>query len=522
MLDLNAAERLIADGLAIGTIGTPVAVRLIAHLSKSTGVPEPLEAWASRCAAGWLRSAPQREESVSAAGQSCRLVAFDGGQTALLSTGTAAPHADVLLVTVFGSHGTLNWSDPPRRANMLCTGADAASQEVRPPLKPPYGVLLVAGDHTHQPMYAAAFRADSRCRLIGLTDEQRIEPQRRRWNQQLADRLRVPLLEDFDQAIAREDVHIASICAEPIRRGPLIVRAARAGKHLYLDKPLAGSLDDLDRIVAAVRETGVLAHMFSSLTAPPMERIRRILHSGQLGLLRAIHLDLCFAKGLAGSAQPGAPRRETFPPPRYEVAEAKRELTNVGVYPLVLLAALCGHRPRRVAATTGNYFFAEHQQHDMEDFGQVVLELDEGVIGSCCAGRAGWQSHPADGLNRVTLIGDEDVAVIEAHWPRAEIWSDAPPWQPPPRNPLDPMAMWVAPPDSPYAASPKRSWLTPPALSPTADVACFLDCLQNGRESEANAAVSAVASEILLACYQSAAEQRSVTLPLSRRTSAQE
>jgi hypothetical protein len=100
--------------------------------------------------------------------------------------------------------------------------------------------------------------------------------------------------------------------------------------------------------------------------------------SARLGQLLAIHLDLCFAKGYAGTATLGTARRETYPPACYEVADAKRELTNIGVYPLVLLSALCGRRPRRVAAVTGNYFFAEHQQRDMEDFGQIALELEGG------------------------------------------------------------------------------------------------------------------------------------------------
>ncbi len=512
MRDLNSVQRWIVEGLSTGRIGTPVAVRVIAQTASASHDSPSLDTWARDCAADWLQATASRTEEAAAADQTSRLLAFDGGQTALLSTGTAAPGNELLQITVWGTHGVLDCNVSPRSTMWLRPAESSAAAPVRPAVEPPYGVLLVAGDHTHQPMYAAAFQADARCRLIGLTDDAQIEPQRRRLNQQLAERLQVPLLDDFDRAIRRDDVQIVSICAEPIRRGPLIVRAARAGKHLYMDKPLAGSPADLDQVVAAVDDAGVLAHMFSSLTAPFADLVRHALQAGNLGSLRAIHLDLCFAKGLAGGARLGTPRRETFPPERYELADAKRELTNVGVYPLVLLAALCEHRPRRVAATTGNYFFAEHQQHDMEDFGQILLELDGGVIASCCAGRTGWQSHPADGLNRVTLIGSDEIAVIEPHWPRVDLWSDAAPWQPPPRNPQDPMAMWVTPPDSPYAAQAKRSWLTAPALSPAADVNYFLDCLGSGRESEANAGTSALAGKILLAAYQSAAQQRTIEL----------
>jgi len=63
-------------------------------------------------------------------------------------------------------------------------------------------------------------------------------------------------------------------------------------------------------------------------------------------------------------------------PDRFELADSKRELSNVGVYPLVQLLSLVGRNVRRVTATTGNYFFAEHQRNNMEDFGQMLLELE--------------------------------------------------------------------------------------------------------------------------------------------------
>jgi hypothetical protein len=51
-----------------------------------------------------------------------------------------------------------------------------------------------------------------------------------------------------------------------------------------------------------------------------------LVESGQLGNLRAIHFDLCFAKGQAGTATLGAPRQESPAPDRFESVESKREL----------------------------------------------------------------------------------------------------------------------------------------------------------------------------------------------------
>ncbi len=68
---------------------------------------------------------------------------------------------------------------------------------------PEFGLLLIAGSHTHQENYARAFGADPRCRLVGLTDEAEISPRRRELNQRLARELEIPWLPDFDEAISR-------------------------------------------------------------------------------------------------------------------------------------------------------------------------------------------------------------------------------------------------------------------------------------------------------------------------------
>ncbi|MBC8873856.1 MAG: Gfo/Idh/MocA family oxidoreductase [Planctomycetes bacterium] len=519
MTDLHAAAELVDGALDTGQIGTPVAVRIVAHLEATGATSVSLSESAVQMASRWLNDQPMRVVSaISASGRhETKLVLFANGKTALLSTGICEPNAAALQISVFGNHGIASWQGESGQTPMAIVATSSRGYAPsRTAQKPPYGVLLVAGDHTHQPMYAGVFASDPRCRLIGLTDAADITSRRRQLNEQFADALGIPLLPDMDAALVRDDVHIVSVCAEPIRRGRIIVRAARAGKHVYLDKPLAGSLADADSVVTAVRDAGVFAHMFSSVPTQSVGRLRRIVDSGQLGKFVAVHTDLCFAKGLAGTATLAGPRTESSAPQRYEVPEAKREMTNVGVYALVALLSVLRRRVVRVAATTGNYFFAEHQANDMEDFAQLLLEFEDGLVATCTTGRTGWQSHPREGVNRTLLIGTQASAVVDAYGSRVEVWSDAASWSPPPRNPDDPMGMWVAAEGNPYRASPKMSWLTTPWLSPVTDVTYFLDCLERGRESDVPASLAADATEILLAAYRSAATGQQVSLPLPR------
>jgi predicted dehydrogenase len=547
MSRFHAAIQTIDSGVKSAQIGRPVAIRIVAHLNAERGQIERLAASALAHATRWLGGEPDRltVSGGTESGQITILACLDGGQTALVSAGSCGVDRPLLAIEVWCNRGILSWEDdcflgesreeyalgekatvllrriqselkphPSQPASSRARRAKAAGPAPRRAQRPPYGVLLVAGDHTHQPNYTEALAADGRCRFVGLTDEPDITPRRRKLNEQLAKRLDIPVLPDLREALARDDVHIVSICAEPIRRGPIAVLAAQAGKHLYLDKPLAGSLRDAESIVAAVRKAGVLGHMFSVVHTPAAHRVRMLLESGELGDLTAIHFDLCFAKGYAGTAKLGTPRKESRVPDRFELPDSKRELSNVGVYPLVQLLSLVGRSIQRVTATTGNYFFAEHQKNDMEDFGQMLLELEGGLVASISVGRTGWQSHPGGGLNRVFLIGTKSCALVDAHRPRVEVWGEVEPWRPPKRNPEDPMGMWATPPESPFSAEPRRSWLRPPSTYNATDASHFLDCIEYGRESVVSAEVAAAATAILMAGYQSAATHTTMTVPL--------
>ena len=378
-----------------------------------------------------------------------------------------------------------------------------------------YGVLLVSGSHTHQEGYAAAFASDKRCKLVAVTDEPDIDAKRKELNERLARALGVPYVADLAKALAQKDVHVVSVCAPPERRGRIIVRCAEAGKHLYLDKSLAPELQEADAVVAAVKKAGVRSHMFSFIAQPWAREAKKLLDAGRLGKLLAVHADTFFAKGRPGSAKLGTPRKEEYPPARHQLVEAKRELDKVGVYPITLVRWLTGKRFRNVYVVTANYFFQEHQKHDVEDFGLLACTLEDGVPVTITAGRYGWTTHPAGGVNRVLLVGSERSLLVDANRPRLEVYADEPPWAPPNVNPADPMGFWQSTQDEVHTR-PKRTWVSALPADPAADAKYFLDRLDGNRDSELPAAEAALATEVLLAGYRSAAGREVVTLPLPR------
>jgi predicted dehydrogenase len=378
-----------------------------------------------------------------------------------------------------------------------------------------YGVLLVAGGFTHQENYGPAFAADPRCQIIGVTDEVGVDARRERLNRRLASEMQVPYLPDLDEALQRSDVHIVSICTEPERLGRVGVRCANAGKHIYMDKPIAGSPEDATRLVNAVRRAGVRGQMFSQVNQPYARRARQALESGQIGELEAIHCDLHFAKGHAGTAPLGRRRRENPRPTDFLYPDAKRELFNIAVYPLAMIRWLTRREVVSVRAVTANYFFEENYRRNVEDFSMMVLALEGGLTATISAGRIGWSSHFGSGPNLTRLYGTRGSLLIDDFEPRFEIAADRLSWQPPPRDPDDPLGFWAST-QRKAGLRPHPWWAVPRAMTVRSDQSLFVDAIERKREPEVTLADGARIIEVLFAGYRSSATGRVVRLPLSR------
>jgi predicted dehydrogenase len=66
--------------------------------------------------------------------------------------------------------------------------------------------------------------------------------------------------EDFDAFLDRVDA--VAFAVPPHTQAPLAIKAAQLGKHLLLEKPVALSADDADKLVAAVDEAQVASVVF--------------------------------------------------------------------------------------------------------------------------------------------------------------------------------------------------------------------------------------------------------------------
>ena len=90
--------------------------------------------------------------------------------------------------------------------------------------------------------------------------------------------------ESFDEVIARDDIDIVDICTPPDSHFELTRKALQAGKHVICEKPLFGSLADVDRMTGIVAETGrQLMPIFQYRFGTGLQKLRYLIAQGLAG-----------------------------------------------------------------------------------------------------------------------------------------------------------------------------------------------------------------------------------------------
>jgi len=93
-----------------------------------------------------------------------------------------------------------------------------------------------------------------------------------------------PAVASVEELCARDDIDVIWISTPNTLHAEHAVTAARAGKHVICEKPMAVTLTECDRMIAAAAENGVLLLQgHSKIYQAPIRMMHQILKSGRLG-----------------------------------------------------------------------------------------------------------------------------------------------------------------------------------------------------------------------------------------------
>ena len=97
---------------------------------------------------------------------------------------------------------------------------------------------------------------------------------------------------DWRKLVGRDDIDLIDICSPGDTHAEIAIAALEAGKHVLCEKPLANSVEEAERMVAAAEEAatrGVFAMCgYSYRRTPALAFARQLVEEGQLGTLRQV------------------------------------------------------------------------------------------------------------------------------------------------------------------------------------------------------------------------------------------
>ncbi len=206
------------------------------------------------------------------------------------------------------------------------------------------------------------------------------------------------VIDDWHDLVA-SDIDAVVICSPNGSHAEQAIAAAKAGKHVLVEKPIARTTDEADAMVEAADAAGVVMHVTQNLRyLAPVIAMHGVIASGDLGEISG--LRSAFGHG---GPQGWAPDATWFREPETSGGGA---LVDLGIHIVDLVLYVSGLRPTEVSAMTVG-------DGAVEDAAQVLIRFDGGSAGSV---HASWVAHPAPDL-QLTIFGSEGTLHFDAKSP---------------------------------------------------------------------------------------------------------
>jgi predicted dehydrogenase len=138
----------------------------------------------------------------------------------------------------------------------------------------------------------------------------------------------------YAQALADPQVDAVVLATPHSLHSPQVIAAAKAGKHVFCEKPFALTRADAEAAVAATAKAGVTLGLgYNRRFHPEMTTLRHQIQSGELGTILHIEATMTFPNGLM--LKPDAWRADKHETPC-------GALTPMGVHAIDGMIDLCG------------------------------------------------------------------------------------------------------------------------------------------------------------------------------------
>lgn len=245
--------------------------------------------------------------------------------------------------------------------------------------------------HVHAKDYARQVMQHPETEIAAVWDE---NPER---GKKEADKLEVPYYDNLDDLLSVPEIDGVIVDTPTSAHHEIIIRAAKAKKHIFTEKVIATTLKECNEIVKTVQESGVkLTVSLPRLNDQYTIAIQNLLERGILGKVTLVRTRLSHNGATAG----------WLPEHFFNKEECGGgALIDLGCHPMYLARLFLGQLPRQVTASY-NYLTGK----EVEDNAVSVLTCEDGAIGIVEAGFVNAHSP-----FNIEVHGTEGSALYSSH-----------------------------------------------------------------------------------------------------------
>jgi predicted dehydrogenase len=199
---------------------------------------------------------------------------------------------------------------------------------------------------------------------------------------------------DFDRIRDNPDVDIVYVCLPNSMHAEYTIRAAKAGKHVMCEKPMAISVAECEAMIRACKTAGKKLMIGYRCHFEPFNlEAMRLAKSGAAGKIRYVRSEHGFVQG---------------DPNKWRLKRALSgggSLMDMGIYSLQAARYMTGEEPIAVTARESTDR-RDPRFREVEDMIEWTLEFPSGAIAGC-------QSMYSANQNHVLLMGDKGRIELE-------------------------------------------------------------------------------------------------------------
>jgi myo-inositol 2-dehydrogenase/D-chiro-inositol 1-dehydrogenase len=225
--------------------------------------------------------------------------------------------------------------------------------------------------------------------------------------QEVAERCGIPRVATDSKEILNDPaIDAVLICSPTETHANLIVGAARAGKHVFCEKPIDHSLSNIDRALQEVKRSGVKLQVgFNRRFDANFVRVHNAIMQGEIGTPHLMHIV---------SRDPG-------PPPLSYIKTSGGIFLDMTIHDFDMARFLVGDEVESIYATGGVRVDPEIGRAGDLDTAVIVLQFKNGVIGTIDNSRKAAYGYD----QRVEILGSKGAIATENCYPNQAILSTA-------------------------------------------------------------------------------------------------